>query len=845
MSTYSEFINKPISEKITLAWIEPSQELTLWTLDSGTTYIRSVDYYVIDVREGSTSLTEAASSSLSAGEWFFDPATYELYVRLTDDTNPNGKMSGTFRLFFADHEIALPHDLTLTGNDVLYQSFLKRVSKFTQRVDRDQIGIALEGTGSIDFHNESGFFDDKFDQLFWENKTVKIFSYSRELDDVTESQQIFEGLITGKSYSNTNVKFNVKDFINKLQELVNLPLFSSSDGDLDDSTIGKPKRRLYGKNDGVQCIPIDETLTGYSLTGTISAVAGGTTVTGTGTSFTSECLQNDKLIIGTQELTIRSITSDTSLEVSDEINVAFNSVSAINSPNRPYSGKNRNWHICGHKLREPSTTVVTGSQRNRFTVADITDFEVDDVIVVNGERNFIKRINGTEITTLTNLDTTPSASDPVTRAPVSRAFYNGNELVVERDYTVTNNSSDCVLNITTDAEFNLARVRSLGEVTFTNSDRTVTAGAGVNFEALLQPGDFLRSSDLTHQVWYRVSSITDEDNLELDTAYAAATLTDDAVFKSPEYIDSSAKISVNCSGKEDGSGNWLKTASDAIKDLVVNDAGISNIDTTSFSLADEIAFYKLSLAIPARPLATSPKIRDEINRINKSVFGSLVTLTDFSIALKILDPEKPSDLEEIKDDDILNFSVTSRMDISNKIVGRYRHFDLSRFTGDDGSKVYEFENEFVDKNIGINKIFEVDIFVFDDEWAQILTQRYALARSLSQSTVKLRSNLKFALSTLGDKISLNLDRLYKRFGQGDRRKIGVISRVSNDGRSMDIEIQDLGNIFNRVPNIAPNSVNDFSSALNSELIRYGYIVDNTTETPDNSVETQKGQNIVG
>ena len=86
--TYEKESQKTVSEKAILAHIEPSGRLPLWQLDSGAIYKRSVAHYVIDIKKDETSLTEASSSSLAPGQWFFDYSTKTVYLRLSDDSNP-------------------------------------------------------------------------------------------------------------------------------------------------------------------------------------------------------------------------------------------------------------------------------------------------------------------------------------------------------------------------------------------------------------------------------------------------------------------------------------------------------------------------------------------------------------------------------------------------------------------------------------------------------------------------------------------------------------------------------------------------------------------------------------
>lgn len=843
---YSDYIKKPSSEKNILMWVEPSEFLVLWTLVSGSIYKRTITRWVVSVKQNGTALTKANNASLSSGEWYFDQSNRELYVRCSDDSDPTNKINATYRMFFAQDYVDAPYDLD-SGKRVDYEARINNVSSFKQSIGDNQTGIALDGSGRVSLINADGYFDDIYDKYFWENCRVVIYSYSPLLDTFTQAQKIFEGTISDKSFNDREVTFRVVDFIAKLGDQIKLPIYSVDDNaSIGDAVIGKPKRRIYGRVVGCQAVPLDDIREGYALTGALSGTINTTTVTGSGTSFLSELLQGDVITVADQELTVEAIDSDTSLTVSDDLTATISGQTATVEPARPYVGKGRIWNVAGHKLREPSTTITNVLQRNRFDVNDVTDFLPGDSILVDGtEFATIKRISGNRVTLNANLNLNPNVGDTVVKNPVSAVYYLGNKLVVDRDYSVDNTSTYCNINITSSAEFNIAKIRNIGTCTFTSGDRTVTAGSGVNFEATLRPGDWLRSNDPTHQVWYRVSSITDETNLELQVAYAAANRTNTVFFKSPEYLDSNSLVSVDCIGKENADGIWVKTAALAVKDMLETDIGLTNIDENSFDLANDKAFYTLSLLIPDEPLGKAPKYRDVINKINQSVFGSVIPLSNFDIAYRILDSEKPDDLELIQDDDIFDYSVKSKMETVKKVIGNYRAFDLSRYEGKKGFLAYEFTSPFVDENINVDNEETIDIYLYDDEWAKNIVQRYALIRSLSRSTVNLRTNLLFALKSLGDKIWIKLDRLYRRYGSSDRGKIGIIVSIENDGEQTSVQLEDYGNIFNRVPAIAPDTAVDFSNSTESDRIKYGYVVDNTTETPNTSSELEKGVNLIG
>lgn len=845
--TFNDIIDTPRSEKITFVWIEPKERFLIWTLHSGAVYKRAVSHFVVNIQEGTTSLVEGSGASLSSGEWWFDAENGFVYIRTSDDSNPNTKdVVGTYRLFYSNSPLNLPFDLN-SGTDVEYQGRLKSTSPITKQLDDEQIGVALESNTTISLENTDGHFDEFYDTLFFENKTVKIYAWS-PLVPLSEKQLLFNGTIQDKSFSTSQVQFKCKDFIYKLREPVGLNLFSSSDGSVPDSFINTPKRRIYGKFDNLDCVPVSAILDGFNLTGTVAGTSESATLTGTGTSFLDECSPGDKLIIDLTteiiELEIDSVDSDTQLTMTENVTTSFADQTVKDQPIRPFRKKNRTWYIANHKLRAPSTTVDVGTQPNRFSVLDGSDILSGDLIEVDGQEAFVKRINNGDIVLKSNLGNgTPSNGDTVTKSPVSNAYINENEAFINRDWTITNTTTKAEIVFKNDAEFNIAKPRSIiGSITFANGSRTVNA-SGVDFTNFVETRDWIRSDDINHATWYEILSVS-ETSLELRVAYAGNNNTGSAEIKNPNLINDGSLITVNCVGLE-RSGVWIKTASDAVKDMIEQDAGLTNTNAASFTQSDLEAPYTLSLAIPERLQDDKPIIRDVITKINKSVFGSLVTNSSEELVYNVLTTEKPESLAAIKDHDIVGeITVQSKNDIVRKVNLKYRQF-IDRFTGESAFNLSEQTSDFVDTYIENKAELDVTAYLYETADADQIAQRYLLYSSLSSSTVKVRGKYKFILNNLNDKLWLNLDRLYKRFGGRDRQKIGIISKITKNGENVDVEFNDLGNLFNRVNCIAPNTANDFTSATNDEKIKDAYICDDSLEVPSTASDQELGQNLIG
>jgi len=842
--TYSTEIAKVSSEKYSVAHVHPSERLIIFTLHSGAVYKRVTDFFVHRVYENNIALTKVATTSLDAGEFYYEIATGTLYIRTSDDSNPNTKsIVVDYRLFFSDKPQSLAWDLD-TGAEVYYEGLLKSSSPIKKEIDSELIGIALESSTSLNLINYTAYFDEVYDTLVWENKEVKIYSYVNG-----QKQLNFDGIIQDKSYSDSQVTFKCKDFLFKLRQPLVQEFFSLSDGTLLDKFIGTPKRTLFGQFRQLNCVPTDSTGEGYTLTGTVSGTIAATIITGTGTAFLDECSPNDKIFITSDagnvlEFGVTSVDSNTQITLSDAIIETITAQEVTNKPERPWRKKNRTWHIAGHKLRAPSTTVDVGLSENRFTVLDASDLFAGDSIDVDGEDGIILRVSGLQITLVSNLQSgAPSNGDAVTKNPVSKAYVYDDEAFINRDFTITNTTTDSYITLEDDAELNIAKDRVIaGSFTFTNGSRSVTA-TGVDLLNFVKPRDWIKSNDVTHTTLYEILAVT-ELTLTLRVVYAGSTVTTGAKIRLPDLVSDEAFVTVNCNGKE-SSGLWVNTASRAVKELLTVDLGLTNIDTDAFDEAHSVGFHVLSLASPEEIGGEQEIVRDVIDKINNSVFGSLSNNSDWELSFSLYDQKKPTTLAEIRDDDLKGpISISSKNDIVRKVNARYGFFtDL--ITGEYTSDLYEWTSDFVDSLVGIKNELEIKLYLFNESSAKVMAQRWAMFRSLSQSTVSIKSDLRFALYNLGDKIYLNLDRLYKRLGNRDRRKIGVINSITKDSTSMAITFTDQGNTYNRVGAIAANTDSGYTSAADSEKIRNGYIVDNNLHVPDLTSDKEIYQNLIG
>jgi len=832
---YTEFANATRSEKIVLAWVQAAQRAFVWTNHSGSIYYKDVPEFVTGVLENGTALTQVASivAINSAGRWFFDATAKRLYVRTSGSVNPdNTFIRLNYRLFYSNTPIDLPWDLN-TGTDVEYLPIIQGTSQFGYEIDPEQFGVALEGQGEITFENTDGYFDARFERYWWENKPVTVYSYSPAIP-LSEKKVIYRGLLASKRFSSQSVSFGLTDFISLLNNNINLNLFDGTEGDVLNTVIGTAKRRVYGRAAGLRCVGIDHIIDGYTVTGTINNVAGDSVLIGTGTLFLDEVSPDDEIKYGTDYYKVKSVDSNTQITISGQLEANISNDSFSLRPKIPWRKKNREWYVAGHSLKKISTTIDAIIQANRIQVADSTDFFAGDIILVDGVESKIRRVSGNLLVLEQNLSPLPSVSDEVSKYPIQAVNEGTRDFVFIRDFTLTN-TPFAKLVIDDLAEFNSTTEQALpGSITFTNASRTVT-GVGTLFKTDLKVRDWIRPGLGS---WYEILSIDSETQLTIRTNFAQTTVTStSSEKKNVEYINDNSIITVDCFGKtDDGTedGVWLKTGPQVIQDLIT-EAGISEaIDTTSFTEASEEAEYTISLKLPIEYASKSiPTAKESIDAVNVSIMSALHFNPDFELSLSVLNAKKPSNLIAIEDHDIISWDIQTRTDhIRKEVVCRYKHLDADRVSGIESSSFQSRVNTIAERLSDTTGTDVKDIYIYEEDEAQTIAQRYALMAESSSSKVRVVGKLSLTRLGLAEKMYVSFDRIFYRLGSSSsRRKIGIITSVKKDGLNTVVEMDDLSGLWNKVATIADNSSNEYDSATEDERIRNGYFTD------DNSIVT--------
>lgn len=832
MTTFTDYQSAESSEKILLCKTQASRHLIGFTLDSGVLY-KLTDFnesVIVSIKEASTSLTEVSSkAAIVAGSFFNDKSNQELFLQAIDSGNPNGDfLILTSFLFFSNVGIALSSDLSI-ADDVYWLPLIRNTSQFGVNLDRqNQIGFAIEGSGSISFFNDKDFWKSRYEKLSFINKRIEIFQYNRGLD-VTEAQLIFRGTVQDKSYSFTDVKFTLKDLFNALRNPITLSSIDVIAGERTPEDLKRARQRqIYGKVTGFRPTNIDQVLdTGYPLTGTVTTSGGNTTVTGTGTAFLAELNPDDRLLVSgrSTELTVASVTSNTSLELTEAS--SFTALVEIFTV-LPSLGKrfaNREWVLSGHALREPTTTVTTVVSTNLFRIADDTDFEAGAQISIGSQIGVIRRVSGNQIRLETNLLNLPVVSETVKRLTVSNLFIDDRLMVFSEDYTY--NASTGRLTLDTLAEFNRTEVRELnGSITF-NGTRAVT-GTSSTFKSQLNSNSWIRLG--TESTLFEVLSIESNTALTLRIA-ATYSGTGASKYKRPEvFVEGDNVITCEIIGAtEDGttSGTWIKTGAQIVKDLVTK-AGLSDdLDDASFTTSEGIAPYTLGMVIPESfEDKTSDTLRDLVNKVNVSIFGSLVQDSTFKIKYDVLSPRRPETFVSFEERDFLSFDIKSKGSRTVKSVAlTHTRKEYDKDNREASSQLEEVTSQRGEFLLQSDKLFEVDTIIRDTITANIIAERYAFIFSEPSSVINFRTKLQASTLSVNDLIKVSHRFMYEKPGSLFKTKIAAIQSVKkNEGETL-VEIEDLGNTFTRAGAITDDGDPTFADSEENDLLTSGYITD--------------------
>lgn len=517
----SDFIERQESEKNTLVQIEATTRLINWNLVSGGLYNRSVDQFTVRIADCVDELTQVGSIvDVVPGTWFYDTKSGEISINLLDDSDPNlTDIVATYRFFYSDTTMTASYNMTNEGVHVLYDSRLASAPGYNHKIGYEQNLTSVVGQGSLKLHNQDGALDDIFDRYYFENQSVKVYSWNRELD-FSEAQIIYRGRVTNKSFNSEQITFTVKDPMYDLNQPVPTGVYEDGVDDVSSSLFGKSKRWIYGRVDGLRVESLDKIENGYLIAGTATVEQDTNIIIGTGTSFLTDLSIGDELTLNDEKYTIDSIFSDTQATINSILKLAINNLEIFVKPKLPPVSRNRNYQVSSHAISESQTEITEVIQLNRVRVVDNSSYFAGDIIELgnSGERIGIKSIgqNGLIVFQQSAVNV-PVVGELLNRVAIQNVYI-GTERILEDDFVVNNGPDGCFIVIDTDAEENIADVISTAiQGTFITNSRVVqVTGDEDRIKEVIEPNVLIRSTDITSTEFQRVLGVQEIPETEID-----------------------------------------------------------------------------------------------------------------------------------------------------------------------------------------------------------------------------------------------------------------------------------------------------------------------------------------
>lgn len=830
--TFSDYQSKRSSEKIVLAKIQASLRLVGWTLHSGSVYkFENLSGKIIEsVEEDGASLLSVGSiGAVTAGKYYYDLSSSTLYLRTTGSVNPNGVfIAFTEWLFFSNRPVNAPYDLS-SGSVVEWIPLIKDASEFGSELDsKDQLGVGIEGSGTLSFYNDQDYWKPKYDKITFENKLVLIYSWSTIIP-ITEAKLIYRGRIQSKSYTSTQIQFGLKDIINELRSFPDLDTLGNYVGArIPDSMLLAKQRLLYGYVYGLKPTNIDEILDGYPITGTVVSTSGSPTITGSGTSFLLELNPDDKIIIdGGDTLTVETVDSNTQLTMSENCSSTVSGATVTVVPSKPRRYMNRHFLLSGHALTEPSTTVVSSSTPRVFDVVSVQDIQAGDVLLVNGETASVQSVNGNTISLVTNLVTPPNPSDVVTRLSISSLKLDNLALTYSRDFTYS--ATNGTLTLDSLAEFNVTKARNLtGTIDFISGSRDVT-GSGSVFTKQLESGDWVKLT--VESDWFEVLHVVDDITLKLKSN-SSYTGSGPADYKAPAIYEEGTSILVcDLIGKSDdgtSGGSLLKTCPNIVMDLLESAGLSSEIDTGSFTDAEDIVPQQLGFSVPPNASDTSSSdFKTLISNCCRSVFSALIQNEDFDLEFTVLRPRRSVAIAtKLDHTDSLSFQVQSQSDRIVKTANvMYKRREADSISGEEvfsSASALSKNGQYLSK---VDRTYETTSLVVNDSDAQLLADRWAFFFDTSVSIVVIKTKLQGSLLSINDVIDFDHPNMYERIASTGTRKLMAVEIIKKDEGGATLSMIDFANAFSRVCVVMDGSANSYDDSTSDEKFHNGFITD--------------------
>lgn len=540
---------------------------------------------------------------------------------------------------------------------------------------------------------------------------------------------------------------------------------------------------------------------------------------------------------------------------------------------------NRYWQVAGHALSSQTVNIVGQISLNTFVVDDPSNFDVGNRILIRGYYYYIASIRGSKITTTTASQTGINIGYTCSKQAISNVYIDGKQVAHEQILGEVFDGTNTFIKVSNLAELSIStmtksdqpfifrnkqaipaygwKVPTYIEIQKTDAaDAYFTVGSIISVYGQPQLGHLLITGveDHLHGAnWHIHVSLDCFDkfaqytpalswlnSLTIDTSYYWSKINEIT------YLQNDSSLVVDCSGKTlDGTkdGEVIRTGPQIIKDLVQNISPLNQyFNLTSLDTASLQAPFEVSLAVPFDINDKKvPKIKDVINLINKSIKASVYIDNNFQLAYKVLNVVRETNQLIINDADVISWSITSKSnDLYSNAEVKYDFRDYNNDKKQKDSLSHSKVSAFTEKYETSIKTIDIDIYIRNLDQVKEITERVLFGKTLNESIVKINGAFSLIDIEIGQQVILDLKDLYKD-NYGEQRFVGMITSITRNGNSINFEVSDLGNLYEMVGVIAPDTAVSFAAdsltikADSSYITEIDGIVNNDEQTTNKNL----------
>lgn len=259
--TYAANLQDDNIESRYLIVLKPRRKVTGFAVFAGSVYSVALDYgTVIELTEDATALTEGSSTSLSAGQWYYDFDAKVLYVRTSTSGDPSGfTIVATTELYcatIATNWYRVPTDSST--RQVHFEGVVTRPPDFTISASDVMFGVIPVRSTSLELVGLEQNFTKHFYDSSWNSAKVECYHWLGKMQ-TGNMAKVFAGVVDSLQYSDAAVSIKIFDQVDLLTKQWRSPsgiddtFFNRGDQAIS-GYFGRPLQYVFGRIDGVPAI---------------------------------------------------------------------------------------------------------------------------------------------------------------------------------------------------------------------------------------------------------------------------------------------------------------------------------------------------------------------------------------------------------------------------------------------------------------------------------------------------------------------------------------------------------------------------------------------------------------